>query len=230
MELLHQRLGPHALLGDRVKLGAENTTTWSIWGQLKKCSNVPHLGWRTGGNPWVGDQYVNAEIYFPRGDKMTRGQVVHWKQDPNGNPIGRSNQNPILDTYLYKVEFPWGRDNRVGSKHNCRIDVCQCDIDGNENLLLEAFFNQRKNGSVLSVNDQKIVVKGWETLRKSTAGWDICCKSKDGSTLWEKLLNHKELHPIQVAKYAIAQVIQHKVVFKWWVHHFLREEIRLFRL
>ena len=30
------------------------------------------------------------------------------------------------------------------------------------------------------------------------------------STSWEKLSNLKELHPVQVAKYAIAQVIQYE--------------------
>ena len=41
----------------------------------------------------------------------------------------------------------------------------QCYVDRNECLLLEAIINHKKNGSVLSEEDQKIVVK---TLRKST--------------------------------------------------------------
>ena len=99
----------------------------------------------------------------------------------------------------------------------------QCDNHQNEYLLLEALINHRKNGSALSVEDQQIVVKGSETLRKSKGGWDICCKWKDGSTSWEKLSNLKELHPIQVAKYAIAQGIQHNPAFNWWVHHVLKK-------
>ena len=79
----------------------------------------------------------------------------------------------------------------------------QCDVDRNKYLLLEAFINHRKNGSILIVEDQKVVIKGLEILRKSTAGWDICCKWKDRFTSWEKLSNLKELHQIQVAKYAL---------------------------
>ena len=37
---------------------------------------------------------------------MTRAQGAHQKHDAGGNTIGRSNQNPILDTHLYEVEFP----------------------------------------------------------------------------------------------------------------------------
>ena len=51
---------------------------------------------------------MNAEKLLPRGDKMARGQVVHRKHNANGNPIGRSNYNPILDMHLYEVEFPGG--------------------------------------------------------------------------------------------------------------------------
>ena len=36
----------------------------------------------------------------------------------------------------------------------------QCDVDGKEYLLLAVFVNDRKTCSFLSVEDQKIVVKG----------------------------------------------------------------------
>ena len=41
----------------------------------------------------------------------------------------------------------------------------QCDVDRNEYLLLKMFINHRKDGSALSGEDQKIVVKGQETLK-----------------------------------------------------------------
>ena len=99
----------------------------------------------------------------------------------------------------------------------------QCDINRNEYLLLEAFINQIKDGSALSGEDQKIIAIGQEALRKSTAGWGIYCKWKDGSTLWEKLSNLKELHLIYVAKYAIAQGILCESAINWWVHHVLQK-------
>ena len=46
--------------------------------------------------PGWGDLYVNAEILLLRGDKMTRGQVVQWKQDVDGSPISKFNQNAIF--------------------------------------------------------------------------------------------------------------------------------------
>ena len=81
----------------------------------------------------------------------------------------------------------------------------------------------QKNDSALSVEDQKIVIEGKEFLRKSIAGWDICCEWKDGFTLWEKLSNLEESHLIQVAKYAEAHGIEYIPSFNWWVHHVLKK-------
>jgi hypothetical protein len=39
---------------------------------------------------------------------MTRGEVIRRRRDSNGNPIGRRNLNPILDTREYEVLFPDG--------------------------------------------------------------------------------------------------------------------------
>ena len=105
-------------------------------------------------------QYVNAEILLPRGDTIARGQVVCWKYDANGNPIGRSNQNPILDTCLYEVEFPGGQVTELAANIIAESMYAQCGVGRNEYLLLEAFIDHIKDGSALSVEDQKKVVKG----------------------------------------------------------------------
>ena len=45
--------------------------------------------------------------------------------------------------------------------------------------------------------------------------------------MWEKLSNLKKSHPIQVAKYAVAQCIQYEPAFYWWVHHVLNKRDRI---
>ena len=72
----------------------------------------------------------------------------------------------------------------------------QCNVDWNKYHLLDIFINHKKNTSALSVEDQQIIVKGQDTLRKPKDDWDIYFEWKDGSTLWEKLSNLKESHPI----------------------------------
>ena len=58
--------------------------------------------------PEIGDNYVNTEVMLPRGDHMARGKVIRRKRDAEGNPIGRENNNPILDTRQYEVQFADG--------------------------------------------------------------------------------------------------------------------------
>ena len=36
---------------------------------------------------------------------MTRGHVLTWSYDANGNIMDRAHMNPILDTRTYQVEF-----------------------------------------------------------------------------------------------------------------------------
>ena len=103
----------------------------------------------------------------------------------------------------------------------------QCDVDGHEYLLLESFIDHRKNDLALSVVDWKVVLKGRDNFRKSTAGWDICCKLKDDSTSQEKLSSLKDLYTIKVVEYVIAQIIHNEPDFNWWVHHVLKKQNRI---
>ena len=107
--------------------------------------------------------------------------MVLWKQHADSNLIVRSSKNPILDIHLYEMEF-LGGITELTENIIAELMYAQCDIDGNEYLLLKGFINHRKNCSALNVEDQRTVVKKWDTLRKSTVGWDICYKWKDGST------------------------------------------------
>ena len=211
MASLHQKLCPHADVIDLVELGVEETLQYDPYeDKLQNAKMFPMLDKEPEVTPEWGDQYVNAEILLPRGDKMARGWVVHRKHDADGNTIGRSNQYPILDTCLYEVEFLGEEMTELSANIISKPMYAQCNVNRNKYLLLEAFIDHRKNGSALSVEDKKVVLKGFKNLRKSIAGWDICCKWKDKSTSWEKLSNLKKLDPFQVAKYAIAQGIQHE--------------------
>ena len=46
----------------------------------------------------ANDNYVNASVMFPRENSYARGKAIGWKIDAYGNAVGRSNDNPILDT------------------------------------------------------------------------------------------------------------------------------------
>ena len=98
--------------------------------------------------------------------------------DADGNPIGRSNQNPILDTCLYEVEFPGGQMTDLAANIIAESMHAQCDVDGDEYLLLEAFIYHRKNGSALSVEDQKVASKGTKPFKSQQLVWTFAANGK----------------------------------------------------
>jgi len=85
------------------------------------------------------------------------------------------------------------------------------------------FVDYSKDGTALSLADQKAAVKGRQSLHQTTVGRQLCCQWKDGSTSWEKLSDLKESHPVQAAEYAVAQGIDHEPAFNWWVPHVLKK-------
>ena len=97
--------------------------------------------------PKLGDQYVNTEILLPREDKMTRCWVIHQKCDADCTLIGRSNENPIMDTCLYEVEFSRREMTELLANIIAESMYFQCDVNGNKYLLLMAFIDRWKNDS-----------------------------------------------------------------------------------
>ena len=57
------------------------------------------------------DEYIGANVIIPGKDDITPvlAKIRGRKRDNNGNPKGEKNTNPILDTIIYKLDFPDGR-------------------------------------------------------------------------------------------------------------------------
>ena len=230
-EQIEARLGPSATVKDFDDMGAEETPVHEKYedGVDDDDAPIPPAD-ELEPTPEAGDNYVNTEVMLPRGDGMARGRVVRRKRDADGNLVWRANTNPILDSRVYEVEFPDGEVTALTANVIADAMFSQCDEDGNEYILLEELVDWRKDGNALSMEDQKIVVKGRPSLRRSTAGWQICCQWKDGSTSWEKLSDLKESHPVQMAEFAVAQGIAHEPAYNWWVQHVMKKRDRIIAL
>ena len=107
MESLHQVMGPCAMLRDLVSLGVEEILQYDPYEDKSQNSErFPMLDEEPEVTPKGGPICKCRDTAPKRGQD---GQRLSGMLDANGNPIGRSNQNPILDTCLYEVEFP-GRE------------------------------------------------------------------------------------------------------------------------
>ena len=74
----------------------------------------------------VGDTYLNPEIASPRIDHEhpQLARVSKRMRDFAGNPIGTANNNPILDTRQYLVEYLDEHEGAMQFKFDSRAYVC----------------------------------------------------------------------------------------------------------
>ena len=106
------------------------------------------------------DVYLNSPIVLPREENMDRGEVVSWKQDVYGKPIGRENVNPILDSRWYEVDFDNGDVTEITANIIVEQMYAQCGKKGNDMLLLNSFIDYRKSEWAMSLQYQQITVNG----------------------------------------------------------------------
>ena len=70
------------------------------------------------------DQYVGAVVNFSLEGTELAGTVKRRARDSNGKLYGKQNDNSILDTRTYEVEFPDGRLAAYSANRHCREYDC----------------------------------------------------------------------------------------------------------
>ena len=78
------------------------------------------------------DIYLNMELALPRsGGEVEFALVVKRLWDKDGLPIGTANNNPILDTRVYEVEFPDRHRASLAANIIAENLFAQVDPEGN---------------------------------------------------------------------------------------------------
>jgi hypothetical protein len=129
------------------------------------------------------DQYIAAEVCLPKDGREVLGQVTSRKHDQDGNPIGRANANPIMDTRIYQVTFPDGDTAEYSANVIAECLYSQVDNEGNQYLLLDSIIDHKRTKE--AVDDSEILQishNGNLHPRRTTKGWKFCILWKDGST------------------------------------------------
>ena len=166
--------------------------------------------------PITFDNYIGAEVTLPRGDKMVSGIMKAQVKDHEGGPIGVANQNPILDTRVYEVEFTDGGQVELGANIIAECMYTQCDVEGKQFRLMEAIIDHKMTDDVVQKKHMYFMLRGRKHMKRTTNRWMLCVQWKDKSTSWEKLSDMKESYTVEVAEYATALGIQDEPVFSWW--------------
>jgi len=153
------------------------------------------------------DTYVGAQVNLPVDGEFRSATVKRRVHSETGQVIGTYIANPILVTRSYDVVFEDGREASYTANLIAESMYAQCDIDGNQHLLLKAIVDHTSNDQAVKDQNQYVVVNGRSHPRKTTAGWFLAVEWKGVSTSWEKLNELKESFSIEVAEYAVANGI-----------------------
>jgi hypothetical protein len=78
------------------------------------------------------DEYISVEVILPKDGEHILGKVVGRKHDRDGNPVGQTNTNPILDTRVYDVIFPDGNTLEYSANAEAESLYSQVDNKGNQ--------------------------------------------------------------------------------------------------
>jgi hypothetical protein len=174
------------------------------------------------------DQYLQAEVMLPRGGEAHRGTVQRRVKDGDGLPVGRANQNPLLDTREYEVVFPDGATEAYTANLIAENIYSQVDDDGRQFAILSEIVDHRSDRTALKKAEGYSETKSGNLVpKRTTRGWEILCEWKDQSTDWIRLADLKDSYPIELAEYAKSNGIADEPAFAWWVPHVLRKKDRI---
>ena len=175
-------------------------------------------------------QIIQMELSLAQGpdDEPSYGKVSKRLKDKDGRPIGVANDNPLLDTRMYEVEFQGGRTETFTANIIAENMFAQVDDEGHRQVLLKEVIDHRKDGRAVSHEDAFITShNGVKRRRETTIGWELLVQWKDGLTSWLPLKDLKNSFPIEMAEYAVANKISSEPAFAWWCSKTLKLRNRI---
>ena len=155
-------------------------------------------------------------------------KVIRRSIGPDGKIVGAFNENPILNTLVYDVEFLDGAVKQYAANVIAENVLNQVDSMGCHTQALDRIVLHERMGNAVSMKDSHITTKrGVRKPRQTTIGWRFLCEWKDGTSTWVPLKILKESNPVEVAEYVIALDLEDQPAFAWWVPHTLKKRDRI---
>ena len=100
------------------------------------------------------DTYLNMQLVIPRnGDGTDFAKVTNGLRDKDGLSIGRDNNNPILDTRMYEIEYKYGHKYLLAANAIAEKMFVQVNREGNWHVLLQEIVYLRYDGTQIKEKD-----------------------------------------------------------------------------
>ena len=120
--------------------------------------------------------YLGMEFGMPRDshEHLQFAKVMKEVTDDEGVPIGKANNNPILDSRMFEVEYLDGTTEVLAANVIAENIVSQVDDNAHRQLLIDEIVDHRKDDSALSWDQATITSNtGVKKMKKTTRGWEL---------------------------------------------------------
>ena len=91
------------------------------------------------------DKLINAEILLQLDDKMVMGKVKGRSLGDNGKVVGSYDDNPILNSIIYDIEFPDEQVKEYSANILAENMLSQVDNNGRNWLMMDAIIDFKKD-------------------------------------------------------------------------------------
>jgi hypothetical protein len=174
------------------------------------------------------DPLILSKVHLPQGESLQPATVLQRTTDESGVVQGTYNENPILNTLKYDVEFPNGEVKEYSANVITENMFSQVDPDGLATPVLSGILSFQKDATAVPKRDKYFISKsGRRHIKRTTDGYNFTVLYRDGSQRVVPLKELKESHPLEVAEFAVSQTIDDEPAFAWWVPYTLRKRDRI---
>jgi hypothetical protein len=96
----------------------------------------------------IPDYLIHSEIHLPQGEEMRAAKVLRHSRNEDGEIVGTHNENPLMNTLVYDVEFPDGEVREYSANILAENMYAQDDADGHTHTMLDSIIDYySKNGT-----------------------------------------------------------------------------------
>ena len=174
------------------------------------------------------DPYLGMELGLNKGDEegLHSATVKKRAVDEDGKPIVKPSNNPILDSRQYEVEYADGNTEVMAANVIAEKFMAQTDDNGNRHLLIYDIEDHRTTEEAIQSAQVTYNTKsGFDRKKKTTKGWELYVKWRDGSRDCVAMKDLNDSYPAPLADYAISNILQDEPVFACWIPYNLKKRI-----
>jgi len=99
------------------------------------------------------------------------GIIKGRKRSPDGKFIGKFNENPVLDTSIYEIEFEDGKVECYFANQIVECILSDSEVESNINHHIKDFVDHRKDATALTKDEALVGTYVQNSVMGELSGW-----------------------------------------------------------